>query len=228
MAAKTKSTPAERRSELAATYFPDRASPTWEVAVLFPPQGCWTESDYFNLDNFCDGIPRVELSNGRLEVLPIPTELHQLIVAFLLRLLEDFTRRHAPGIVLPSGMRIKLKSGKYRDPDLLYMKAENAHRRRQKYWLGADLVMEVVSGSSEDIERDWKTKTREYARCGISEYWIIDPAQKVVCVQTLVGDSYKVHGNFRPGETAMSALLRGFKVSVGEIFSLPTTDMVED
>ena len=53
--------------------------PTWEVAYLFPNQGAWSVADYLALDT----NHLVELSEGRLEVLAMPTEQHQLIVAFL-------------------------------------------------------------------------------------------------------------------------------------------------
>src|SRR5437667_10342938 len=106
MAQKPKTAPRTKPSEL--PLFPERGTPTWEVAYLFPAQGGWTEHEYFNLDQFCDGIPRIELSNGRLEVLPMPTELHQMIIRILFRLLDSFTASHAPGLVLPPGMRIKL------------------------------------------------------------------------------------------------------------------------
>jgi len=45
-------------------------------------------------------------------------------------------------------------------------------RRHNKYWEGADLVKEVVSGSEDDRQRDLVTKRREYAQAGIPEYWI--------------------------------------------------------
>jgi Uma2 family endonuclease len=197
--------------------FPDGSMPTWEVAYLFPAQGSWTEFDYFNLDRFCDGVPRIELSSGRLEVLPMPTEMHQIIILLLLRRLDEFTRKHAPGMVLPPGMRIKLWSGKFRDADVVYMKAENARRRRKRHWLGADLVMEVVSGDAKDIKRDWETKPREYAKAGISEYWIVDPQKKVIRVLTLRGKSYDIHGEFGPGTKATSVLLPGFAVPVDDV-----------
>lgn len=53
--------------------------PTWEVALLFPSQGEWSVADYLALNT----NHLVELSDGRLEVLAMPTEQHQLIAAFL-------------------------------------------------------------------------------------------------------------------------------------------------
>jgi hypothetical protein len=53
--------------------------PTWEVAYLFPTQGSWSEEDYLSLHT----NQLVEFSHGFLEVLPMPTTSHQLLVLYL-------------------------------------------------------------------------------------------------------------------------------------------------
>jgi Uma2 family endonuclease len=197
----------------------DAAAPTWEIAFLFPAQGDWTEKDYLNLDRLHSGYPLLELSEGRLEVLPMPTELHQLILLSFVRLLLSFVEVHAPGVVLTSGMRIRLGKGRFREPDVVYMKARHAARRHNEFWDGADLVMEVVSAGAKDRERDWEIKPREYARAGIPEYWIVDPERQFVRVLMLRGKSYRVHGDFKVGEKASSVLLPGFRVEVSALLA---------
>jgi Uma2 family endonuclease len=214
----------ERRTKRDASdaFLPLKGEPTWDIAYLFPAQGAWTEHDYLRLDTIHDGWPLVELSNGRLEVLPMPTQTHQLIMVFLFKLLGGFTEVHAPGMVLLSGMRIRLQKGaraRFRDPDVVYMRAEHAHRRHDKFWDGADLVMEVVSPDSKDRERDLEVKPREYARAGISEYWIIDPQRRQIRVLILEGRTYKLHGDFGAGMEASSILLPGFPIAVDAVFA---------
>jgi len=215
-----KNTPTRTRKEQPHPMFPDGGTPSWEVAFLFPAQGTWTEDDYFALDAIHQGWPLIELSNGRLEVLPMPTQTHQLILALLFQLLGAFTQVHAPGMVLFSGMRVRLKKGQFRDPDIVYMKAEHAHRRREKYWEGADLVMEVVSPDPRDRVRDLEIKLQEYARARIPEYWIIDSERRHIAVLTLKGRAYRVHGDFGPGTEATSVLLPGFAVSVDAVWAV--------
>jgi len=218
-----KSIPAKSKAQKPARKPVERRQ-TWEVAYLFPEQGEWTKADFLALDSIHNGFPLIELSDGRLDVLPMPTEIHQLIGLLFLELLKDFVVRHAPGVVLYNGMRLRLKNGKkarFRDPDVMYMKAENAHRRHNEYWDGADLVMEVVSKGSEDQERDLVTKPREYAQAQIPEYWIINPYERYVRVLTLDGSTYKLHGEFGPGKTATSVLLPGFAVSVDTLLTPP-------
>jgi Uma2 family endonuclease len=212
--------------------------PTWKAAYVLPPQGSWTTHDYFSLESFAD-YPRVELADGRLEVLPMPTEAHDLIMIVLLEALNDFVQVHAPGVVLFSGMKIRLKKSvlpgsglrasefrrpecripEFRVPDVAYLKTANAHRRHDRYWDGADLVMEVVCGDDRDRERDLVKKPEAYAAAGIPEYWIVEPDESFIRVLTLDGTSYKLHGEFRSGELATSVLLPGFSVSVDAVLA---------
>lgn len=190
------------------------AEPTWDVARLFPAQGQWSEEEYLALDT----NKLVEFSHGQLEVLPMPTERHQEIVFFLAQMLALFVNARRLGKVLPAPLRIQLWPGKVREPDVVFMSAANAHRRSNRYWLGADLVMEVIS--PDDPQRDIVNKRREYAQAGIPEYWIVDPREEQLTVLTLDGERYAVHGLFGMNETATSALLDGFQVSVTEVFTL--------
>src|SRR5260370_36311425 len=91
------------------------AQPAWEVALLFPEQGNWDEDDYFALpDN-----QLVELSDGRIEVLPMPTTTHQCIVSYLLRLLHAYISEKGLGLALPAPLRVRLWPGKIREPDVV-------------------------------------------------------------------------------------------------------------
>src|SRR5438128_11621132 len=63
-----------------------KGEPTWEIAYLFPTQGTWCEEEYLALN----GNHLVELSQGRLEVLPMPTMSHQLLVLHLYGLVLAF------------------------------------------------------------------------------------------------------------------------------------------
>ena len=193
---------------------PDKtAGLTWEIARLFPTQGHWSEEEYLSLDT----NHLIEFSQGQLEVLPLPTFSHQRLVAFLYRLLLGFVEERELGVVMFAPLRIQLWSGKYREPDIVFMAAEHADRLGEQFWEGADLVMEVVS--PDDPERDKVTKRREYAQAGIPEYWIVDPTDASITVLTLRGQEYALHGAFVAGESASSELLAGFKVDVSDVFS---------
>ncbi len=84
---------------------------------------------------------------------------------------------------------------------------------------GADLVMEIVSPGTDNRARDFEDKRADYAKAKIPEYWIVDPETKTITVLTLSGKNYKVHGEFKAGQTATSKLLKGFKVAVSDVFA---------
>jgi len=191
-----------------------RGEPAWEIAFLFPPQGEWTEEEYLALNT----SRLIELSDGCLEVLPMPTPLHQLIVRFLFRLLDAFVLSQGLGEVFFAPLPVRLWSGKYREPDIIYVRPERI-RSLRKQLDGADLAMEVVSEGAENRERDLETKRREYAKAGIGEYWIVDLQERRITVLALDGRVYRVHGQFGPGTQATSVLLPGFAVAVDNVFA---------
>jgi len=177
---------------------------------LYPNQGAWDEEDYLLLP----GNHLVEFDDGRVEVLPMPTTLHQLIAMFLYRALFAFTSPGELGTVLTAPLRVRLRPGKFREPDVVFMLAKHSDRILERWWEGADLAMEVVSKDADDRNRDLVTKRAEYAQAGIPEYWIVDPEEATITVLTLARGKYKVAGVYRGTEKAKSVLLTGFAVEV--------------
>ena len=192
-----------------------RGEPTWELAELYPKQGDWTEDAYLALDT----NRLIELSQGCLVFLPMPTIFHQLIGLFLRDTLKAFLEKHGiPGIALVSPLRVRMWPGEIREPDVVFLRPDrivNVHRPPR----GADLVMEVVSPGDQNTERDWETKRQVYSEARVPEYWIVDPQQRVISVLKLVDDTYEVHGEFRPDQIAESVTLDGFQVAVSEVFA---------
>jgi Uma2 family endonuclease len=186
--------------------------PVWEIATLFPGQGDWTEEEYLALG----GNHLIEFTDGHVEVLPMPTTTHQMILLFLLDSIRAFAAPSRLGLALFAALKIRIRQNKYREPDVLFILNENRRYVGEQFWTFADLVMEVVS--PDDPERDYVKKRFDYAEAGIPEYWIADPARKVVTVLTLREGAYAVHGEFGEGTTATSVLLPGFGVNVTEVF----------
>jgi Uma2 family endonuclease len=189
-------------------------TPTWEIAYLFPYQGTWSESEYMALRP----NRHLEFTDGVLEVLPMPTELHQSIVEYLYLALRAFVLARQLGKVLFAPLRVQIRSEKYREPDIVFMHADHSSRRRNEFWLGADLVMEVVSDDDESRTRDFEKKRHDYAEGHIPEYWIVDPGTERITVLVLEGAAYRAHGEFGRGEQAASATLPGFAVEVSAVF----------
>jgi Uma2 family endonuclease len=200
---------------LTPSHEPDYA---WEVATLYPEQGEWSEENYLALTDHTNR--RIEFADGRLEFLPMPTEIHEAIVQFLLFALHDFVEKRKLGKVYSNGIRLRIRPRKLRLPDIIFLNKDHFHVRHNRAWDGADLVMEVVSDDPKDRARDYETKLGDYAEAKVAEYWIIDPDRQRVVVHRLDGDRYVTHGEFTRGQQANSVLLEGFGIDVAALFAV--------
>jgi Uma2 family endonuclease len=193
-----------------------RGEPTWEVAAYFPRQGRWTEHEYFALPD----TRQVELRNGCLEFLPLPTRMHQLLARYVFLLLHHYVERHRLGETHFTGLNVRLEPDEIRVPDICFLSKSRLGDPRKVQDL-ADLMIEVVSPGSENRDRDLVQKRADYARTGVAEYWIVDPETDTITVLTLPAGAteYAVHGEFKPGQQATSVLLPGFAVDVAACFA---------
>ena len=176
-------------------------------------QGLWTQAQYLRLTNHARLL--LEFTDGHLEVLPMPTDHHQAISQCLFLALLPVVGAMG-GKVHYAPLRLRIREGKFREPDLLLVLDADDPRRRNDYWRGADLVMEIVSPDAPG--RDLHVKREDYAEARIPEYWIVNPIDETITVLTLAGDAYTEHGVFRRGRQAESKCLDGFTVSVAEVF----------
>jgi Uma2 family endonuclease len=177
-------------------------------------QGLWTEEQYIKLTDQTNHL--IEFTDGVIEVLPMPTREHQKTVAYLYRLLFTFVQ-NLGGIVLFAPLRVRIRPGIHREPDLLVLFNEHDERNQNSFWLGADLVMEIVS--PDNPERDTEDKVADYAEARIPEYWIVNPLDETITVLILAGDAYTTHGLFQRGDIATSALIEGFSARVDDVFN---------
>src|SRR5687768_10582426 len=88
----------------------------WEVATLYPEQGEWSEEEYLDLTDHANR--RIEFTDGRLEFLPMPTEVHEAIAQFLLFALLGFVEKNKLGKVYSTGIRLRIRPRKIRLPDI--------------------------------------------------------------------------------------------------------------
>ena len=175
-------------------------------------QGLWSEAQYLRLT--AHTLRLIEFTDGVLEVLPMPTRKHQAISRWLLFALVAMIHP-AGGDVFYAPLRLRVGPGKYREPDLLALLDRRDPRNGDAFWLGADLVVEIVS--PDNPLRDTQVKRMDYAEAGIAEYWIVNPLEDSITVLQLAGTAYREHGVFGRGEEATSALLPGFAVPVAAV-----------
>jgi Uma2 family endonuclease len=186
------------------------------LVEIAPAQGCWSEEEYLVLTDNRNRL--VEYTDGFVEVLPMPTDAHQAILGFLyLAFFHSFGPRG--GLVRFSALRLRIRSGKFREPDLMLLLSAQDSRRENRYWLGADLALEVVS--EDKPERDLVDKVADYAEGHIPEYWIVNPLTETITVLSLVENAYQQAGMYRRGDRAGSALSPDFSLAVDEVFDAP-------
>lgn len=206
---------------MAATTEPTTA-PTSQASLssllrdLLPPQGAWGEREYLWLTDHTNRL--IELAGGHVLELPMPTDTHQAVLLFLYLSFHGHLESRG-GVARVAPLRLRVRADTFREPDLLLLRDRSDPRRQDRYWLGADLVGEVVS--PDDPDRDLVAKRADYAAAGVPEYWIADPRGETITVLTLKGGAYAEHGTFARGESATSPLLAGFTADVSAVFDAP-------
>jgi len=131
--------------------------------------------------------------------------------------LRAFISPEKLGRALMAPLRVKLAPDRFREPDVVFMLAGNESRVGNRFWTGADLVMEVVS--EDDPDRDLVQKRSDYAEAGIPEYWIVDPRSKTITVLRLSGGQYMTHSEATGTGEVRSSLLEGFSADAAAVFA---------
>jgi Uma2 family endonuclease len=180
---------------------------------ILPPQGQWSEDQYLILTDHRSRL--VEFSDGFLEVLPVPTDQHQTLLKFLFLAFFQFFETRG-GSVQFAPLRLQVRPGKFREPDLVTLLAANDERRQERFWLGADVALEVVS--EDKPERDLVDKRGDYAEARVPEYWIVNPQNQSISVLRLHGGAYEEAGIYGRGERAVSSLAAEFTLDVDALF----------
>ncbi len=184
--------------------------------MYYPRQGDWTELEFLWLDR--ERKVFAELNEGFLELLPVPPLTHQRLMKMLLKTLEAyFDSRGAEVLFAP--LPLRLWPGTLREPDLLVVRPED-FRTSKDYPDFAQLVVEVVSSSSQDRKRDFETKVANYQQAGIPEYWIIDPEKKKVHVLSLETGSQYTTMIYSVGNSAVSAKYPELSLDVTLLFDV--------
>lgn len=164
-----------------------------------------------------------ELSRGVVEVTDVPGRAHFLVLQRIDERLAAYRAAHphaiqaiAPGsdakIELP-----ELESERHPDRSIYLTPMPDDDYPWDKWT--PSLCVEVVSPGVAARERDFVTKREEYLAAGVDEYWIVDPADRVIVQLTRHGDRWKQRRVAEAGKL-VSALLPGFELSVADVFGM--------
>jgi Uma2 family endonuclease len=116
-----------------------------------------------------------ELVDGHLVEEEAPDAVHELAVAWLIRVLGAWLQ--ARGFVFGSELKVRTgpRSGRKADV-VVYLPGTPAPPSRGPITVAPDILVEVVTPSPRDERRDRVEKMAEYAGFGVRWYWIVDPA----------------------------------------------------
>jgi Uma2 family endonuclease len=182
------------------------------AAVLEKPGRRWTYEEYYKLDD----DQRYEIIDGNLIMAPAPDTWHQDWARNLFRVLDAHVRKHKLGKVFFAPLDVVLDEENTVQPDLLFVAAANLGIIQQRAIFGTpDLLVELVSPAS--VRRDRYDKKELYARFGVKEYWIGDPANKTLEVLTLKEGRYELHCCIEEKRKLTSPVLAGLEFDLSEI-----------
>jgi Uma2 family endonuclease len=178
-------------------------------------QGQWTYKDYAALPD--DG-QRYEIIDGVLYMAPSPNEWHQSAVGEFFSYLRTYVKLAGLGRVYFAPFDVELAYNVVVQPDVLVVLNENLSKIIPSRVIGApDLVVEVASPGTATHDR--RKKQDAYARAGVPEYWIADPAARTIEVFTLEGTAYRSLGVFEGPAILPSLVIPTFPVQVKQFFA---------
>ena len=180
-----------------------------------------TIEDYLSYNDGSD--IRHELVNGELVKMPTESFGNINIAKFLL---FEFAK-HIPLMLIVYNTEIEVSGRRStsRIPDLLVITEESATalQASSRNFISREmrspvLVVEIVSPSQENRDRDYRYKRTEYAARGINEYWIIDPEMCKITICLWVEGQYedKIYTN---DMQISSTIVSGFALTAFEVLA---------
>jgi Uma2 family endonuclease len=184
------------------------------AAVVEKPAKRWTYEEYYRLDD----DQRYEIIDGELLMAPAPDTWHQDWSRELAMIVVPHVKRKKLGKVFIAPVDVVLDRENTVQPDLVFIAAANTRIIERRAVFGApDLLIELISPSS--VRRDRYVKKDLYARFGVKEYWIGDPANKSLEIFTLKEGRYELYCTAEQNGKVTSLVLAGLEFDLSEVQS---------
>src|SRR5437667_514509 len=150
--------------------------PTDAPAVPGPPQGQWTYADWEELPD--DGN-RYEIIDGVLYMTTAPSSFHQWIVNRLERYITIPAEDHGVAFAFTAPIGVIMPGCDPVQPDFVVVLASRMSIIRDRRIMGVpDILVEILSPGN--TAYDQQVKFEAYARAGVPEYAVVDPATRSV------------------------------------------------
>ena len=162
---------------------------------------------------------RYELFDGEVFAMPRPSPLHQLVVLRVAGALEAFRQRYG-GLLFCAPTEIVLTEIDVIQPDVAFFKRGREHLidLEKPIRVPCDLAVEVTAADTAAADRG--RKMQWFARHGIREYWIVDPAARRVEVFWLMLDTYALAQTAAGHDSLRSTILPGLILQAQSLFDV--------
>ena len=176
--------------------------------------GTWTFEDLFSLPD--DGR-RYEIIEGELYEMPAPNLVHATVVMNCIALLLPIVS-YLDGRLFTAPLDVFFQGADPVQPDIVVILPGWSGNLPLRGPEGApDLLIEVLSPANRG--HDLLTKRALYARAGVREYWIVDPASRAVEVLTLDRDAFHTVQRASGDDAVISSLLGEASFPLAAIFT---------
>ena len=172
-----------------------------------------------DLEVMPDDGNRYELIEGEILLSRAPGLTHQSVSGDLFASIKNYLTQNPIGEIWATpGVVFNDFNGVV--PDLVFVTAErrNDIAAGERITGAPELVIEIVSPGSENERRDRVIKRQLYAKFGVKEYWIVNPASRVIDIYRLEGKTLKLAATLREDDCITSPLLPGYSCKVASIF----------
>src|SRR5213592_4010404 len=173
-----------------------------------------TVRDYRQLP---EGPPYYQLIEGDLYMSPSPDRFHQDILGNLHFILRSYLEKSPLGSIHIAPSEVQLTEWNIYQPDLYYVSRARRTILTDQGARGApDLIVEILSPKTAKLDRGVKREI--YARSGVEEMWIVDPAVKKILVYRFSTAIDVSVGTFGVKQKFESPLFPGLKIDLSRVF----------
>lgn len=174
----------------------------------------FTYEDYLH---FPDDRKQYQIVDGEVYMVPAPVPYHQIVSSNTEFILRSFVSKHNLGQVFRAPCDVILSNENVVQPDIFFISKNRLNIITEKNIAGPpDLIIEILSPYTEKLDRTIKKDL--YAKYGVPEYWLVDPATKMIEVLALSGKEFSSIGIYGIKDTFESKVIRGLSVKVEEAF----------
>ncbi len=178
-----------------------------------------------DLEFMPDDTNRYELIGGKLFVTRMPKIDHQLLITSFLVVFAEYLHKNPIGeIVSAPGVIFSIEDSVI--PDVVFATHETIESKVGRYGekfdgyftAAPEILIEILTFSKKDFERDRVIKRDLYGKYGVKEYWVVDGMFNTIEVYRLEEKGLDRIKRFEIHESIETPILPDFSLKLTDIF----------